>query len=218
MTDTSWEDRLWTDATRAEYLQAGETAIEALRAHLTLVAGTSSEADEPAIDESAETVRQAFIAVSDAQFEYSATVGPFSLLEDEDDDGEEDEDDELGVDVDVEHANISILLRRDFRLTSEAALIEAGTAAYREAFPDEPLDAAIDDVQELGRALYQIVHARGVDALADVEGLEPVVGIILAVGRDELLTEADLDELQDDPGELFSGEVDVIYSQAEVWS
>ncbi|MCW2839531.1 MAG: hypothetical protein JWR55_1014 [Aeromicrobium sp.] len=215
MTDT-WEDNLWTDTTRSAYLTAGEAAIETLRSHLAVVASASSDADEPAIDESAESVRQAFIAVSDAQFEYSATVAPFSLLDDEDADAPD--EDEEPLDTDAEHNQISIMLRRDFRLTSGAALIEAGRVAATTISPEDALDATTEDVDDLGRALYQIVHAGGIDALNDVAGLDPVVGVILAVGRDDLLTEEDLDELMDDPGELFAGEGEIIYSQADVWS
>ncbi|MET1039257.1 MAG: hypothetical protein ABW075_13365 [Aeromicrobium sp.] len=220
MTDT-WEDHLWTDATRTAYLQAGEAAIEALRSHLSVVAASSSDADEPTIDDSAEAVRLAFLAVSDAEFNYSSTLAPFSLLEDDDEDDEGDGADgaeEEPLDPDAEHTKISIMLRRDFRLTSQVALVEAGRTAYSAAFPNDALDAATDDVHDVGRAIYQVVHAGGIDALNDVAGLDPVVGVVLAVGREDLLTEADLDALTDDPGELFAGEGEVIYSQADVWS
>jgi hypothetical protein len=223
MTDT-WEDNLFTDSTRATYLEAGEAAIDAFRAHLALVAASTSDADEPAIDDSAEAVRMAFLAVSDAEFNYSSTLAPFSLLEDEDEDDDDDEDEdkhdgeEAPLDDEADHNKISIMLRRDFRLTSEKALIEAGRAAFSMAFPDDASAAATDDVQDLGRAIYQVVHAGGIDALNDVAGLDPVVGVVLAVGRDDLLTEEDVDALMDDPGELFAGEGEIIYSQADVWA
>jgi hypothetical protein len=214
MTD-SWEDNLWTDATRASYLEAGEAAIDALRSHLAVVAAASSDADEQRIDDSAETTRLAFVALSDAQFGYSSTVAPFSLLEDED---EDDTDEAEHTSVDSAHDKISLLVRRDFQLTSEPELIAAGRAAYSQVSAEDAVDLDIDDVDDLGRALFQIVQAGGIDALSDVEGLEPVSGIVLAVSRDELMTEEDLDELIDDPTELFAGEGEVLYSQAEVWS
>jgi hypothetical protein len=217
MSDISWEDNLWTDATRAAYLEAGEAAIEAFRAHQALVAGASSDADEDAIDESAETVRLAFVAVSDAEFAYSSTVAPFSLLEDEDDEDEDEDDD--SVDSGADHTKISIMLRRDFDLTSEAALILAGRKAAAAAPSDRPVDIPDQDVAPLARAIFQIVQSGGVDALNDVDGIQPVVGVVLAVGREELLTEDDVDALlEEDPGELFAGEGEVIYSQSEVWS
>jgi hypothetical protein len=212
MTD-SWEDNLWTDATRASYLEAGEAAIDALRSHLAVVAAASSDADEQRIDDSAETTRLAFVALSDAQFGYSSTVAPFSLLEDEDD-----ADEAEHTSADSAHDKISLLVRRDFQLTSEPELIAAGRAAYSQVSAEDAVDLDIDDVDDLGRALFQIVQAGGIDALSDVEGLEPVSGIVLAVSRDELMTEEDLDELIDDPTELFAGEGEVLYSQAEVWS
>jgi hypothetical protein len=216
MTD-SWEDNLWTDATRASYLEAGEAAIDALRSHLAVVAAASSDADEKQIDDSAETTRLAFVALSDAQFGYSSTVAPFSLLEDEDED-EDDTDEAEHTSEDSAHDKISLLVRRDFQLTSEAELIAAGRAAYSQVSDEDAVALDVEDVDDLGRALFQIVQAGGIDALSDVAGLEPVSGIVLAVGRDELMTEEDLDELIDDPTELFAGEGEVLYSQAEVWS
>lgn len=212
MTD-SWEDNLWTDATRTAYLDAGEVAIATLRSHLSVVAATTSSSEEPAIDASAESVRLAFLAMSEAEFNYSSTLAPFSLLELDDEDEDEDE-----LDVETEHDKVSIMLRRDFRLTSESALIEAGKKAFAKVSPNEAPEAADEDVDDLGRAIYQIVHAGGIDALSDVPGIEPVVGVMLALGRDELLTEEDVDELLDDPAELFAGEGEIIYSQSEVWS
>lgn len=209
MTD-SWEDNLWTDATRTAYLDAGELAIAALRSHLAVVAATTSSSEEPAIDASAESVRLAFLAMSDAEFNYSSTLAPFSLLEVDDEDEDE-------PDAETEYDKVSIMLRRDFRLTSESALIDAGKKALAKVSPDEAL-AADEDVDDLGRAIYHIVHAGGIDALSDVPGIEPVVGVMLALGRDELLSEEDVDELLDDPAELFAGEGEIIYSQSEVWS
>ncbi len=208
MTD-SWEDDLWTDATRTAFLEAGEAAIAALRSHLAVVAATASSSEEPAIDASAEDVRLAFLAMSDAEFNYSSTLAPFSLLELDDDDAQ---------DIETDHDKVSIMFRRDFRLTSESALIEAGKEAFAKVSPDEAPDAADEDISDLGRAIYQIVHVGGVDALSDVAGIEPVVGIMLALGRNELLTEEDVDELLDDPAELFAGEGEIIYSQSEVWA
>lgn len=217
MSDISWEDNLWTDATRAAYLEAGESAIEAFRAHLALVAGASSDVAEDAIDDSAETVREAFLAVSDAEFNYSGTLAPFSLLGEDEEHEHADHDHEHGDEGG--HDKFSILLRRDFDLTSEAALVLAGRKAAAAAEPNGAADVAAEDVAPLARAIFQIVQAGGIDALNDVDGIQPVVGVMLAVGRDELLTEDDVDELlEEDPGELFAGEGEVIYSQSEVWS
>lgn len=216
MTD-SWEDNLWTDATRASYLEAGEAAIVALRSHLSVVAATSSDADETLIDDSAETTRLAFVALSDAQFNFSSTVAPFSLLEEEDDDEGSATEDHAHHTHD-RHDKISILVRRDFELTSEIELIAAGQTALSQVASDEATDIDTEDVDDVGRALFQIVQAGGIDALSDVAGLEPVAGIVLALGRDELMSEEDLDDLMEDPAELFAGEGEILYSQAEVWS
>ena len=81
MDDAGWEEALWTDATRDAYLAQAEQAIAELRRHVALVAAATSENDEPRIDQSAESVRLAFIALSDAEFEYSSTLAPFSALE-----------------------------------------------------------------------------------------------------------------------------------------
>jgi len=215
MTD-SWEDHLWTDATRTTYLEAGEAAIEALRSHLSTVAATSSDADEPRIDDSAETVRLAFLALSDAEFNFSSTLAPFSLLELDEDDADDDHEHADGEDV--SHDKISIMVRRDFRLTSESDVIAAGRTAYGKISPDEAPELPDEDVDGLGRALYQIVHAGGIDALSATAGIEPVTGVILALGREELMEADDLDDLLEDPAEIFAGEGEILYSLAEVWS
>ena len=58
-------------------------------------------------------------------------------------------------------------------MTDPDAVLAAGRAAYLRVWPDDDEAAASADVGGLGRALYQLVHAGGLDALS-----EPVPGLL----------------------------------------
>lgn len=120
--DDDWEAGLWTDAKRDAYLASGERAIAALQEHLALVAACSSEADGPRIDDSADRVREAYIALSQAEFDYSSTLAPFSTLETE---ADEEDLEEVPLDPEAEHNQISIFVRRDYAVSSQADVLRA---------------------------------------------------------------------------------------------
>lgn len=212
--DDDWESGLWTDAKRDAYLASGERAIAALRDHLALVAASASEDDEPRIDESAERVREAYIALSQAEFDYSSTLAPFALLESEDD---EDDFEDVPLDPEAEHNQISVMIRRDYAVTSEAEIVKAGREAYLKVWPDDTPDQADEDVQDLGRALYQVMHAGGVDALDETPGLQPTAGVLLTVAREQLMSGADFESIVEQPEALFAVDGEILYSQSDVW-
>lgn len=201
----------FTPETAAQVRRAGEALAVAVGHHAELVASASQDSDAPAIFRAGDELLTAVMAYVDAQFEHTGTAYPLGALHDlvGDDDDEDDEDD----DVEVPTSGITVLRRADFAVEDEAAVVRAGRAAYLEVWPDGDEEAAAAEVTHLGRALYQIAHARGWDALDEVDGLVPT-GALTVVHRQEDLLAGDSDEWPDD---LFEQAGEVIYSQSDVW-
>ncbi|GAA2018348.1 hypothetical protein JL107_14735 [Nakamurella flavida] len=218
MDDEEWEAGLWTDGTRADFVRTAESAIAALQAYVAMVAAASSAADEPMIDRAERAVRSRLVAMSDAELSFSSTSGPCGslMLDDEDDgvDGDDDvQEDGDAVDLDAEDGRVSVLVRHDFRVTSEAAVLAAGRAASWDIWPE-----AADDVGHLGRAVHRLMRRTGLESLAHVPGLQPTAGIALVVGHDQPLTQADLTDGMDDPAALFDLDGVLLHAEADVRS
>ncbi|MFC0627095.1 hypothetical protein [Kribbella deserti] len=88
-------------------------------------------------------------------------------FDDEDNDDEDDEDEEAAGPV------LSGLLRSDFTVTDQAALVSAGRDAYRSLWPSDTDEDAALAVPDIIRAAAEIVHASGWSGLANAPGLEP---------------------------------------------
>ena len=74
----------------------------------------------------------------------------------------------------------------------------AAREAHAALYPDVPAEAAVADVSHPGRALYQLLHAYGVDGLdtrAESAGLAPRGGTVWVQG----LSRGDAETLVDDP-------------------
>ena len=215
-----WEAGLWTDQRRAAFAQAAEEAIETLRLHVATVTAATGEGDQLRILGSGETVEEAFVALGRAESDLTAASSPFSALvqnEDWDDDDEEDEEPDP-LDESAQFNQLSVLIRRDYRLTSESAVLDAGRAAYAQVWPDDSAEAAAEDVSHLGRAIYQITHAGGFEALDDVQGLDPTAGIALILGREQTMSGADLEDALEDPAPLFVVDGEILHSEGDVWT
>jgi len=215
MNEDDWEGNLWSDATRAAFVNQAEEAIAVLGDHVALLAGASGTSDGGRIAVSAEAVRQAFIALSNAQFDYSALGSPFGPLES--DDEFMDDLEEVQLDESAEHNQVSILLRRDFAVVSESSVLAAGRAAYLQAWPEDTPEQAAIDVAHLGRALYQVMHAGGLEALNQTDGLQPTAGVALTLGHERVLSGADFEALFEHPEDLFVVDGEVLHSQTDVW-
>lgn len=151
------------------------------------------------------------VALSDAHFDYTGNGGPLGPLHAWDEDDDEDD----GGAEQPRGSGLSVLQRTDYRVVDEGALIEAGRAAYRDAWPDDTAEDAAADVTDVGRALYQIAHASGSwSSIEDVDGVNVSGRVIVAVSTDETLgSEAD-----DWPDDLFAHDIDrVIYRQDDVY-
>lgn len=97
---------------------------------------------------------------------------------------------------------IAVLMRHDFLITDREALIAAGRAAYLEVWPGDIADDAEFDVQTVGQAVYQLMHASGEDTiLGNVQGLRSDRGVQLTLDVTEPLD-------VDDPFAIYYGEDD----------
>jgi hypothetical protein len=179
-------------------------AAEALKAaidrHLAAVVARRGE-DDPDVQDAYEALRAAAEAYDDVLFDVHDEVTPFEFAEPEADlpGGPDDDLDDLPVVPE----SFSVLLRRDYDLVDAEALVGAGRAARAEVDGAARLGGvdgvdgvdglpAIDDLEDedgedgedglddnVGAAIYHLVHAYGVDGLhvrAEEIGLEPTGG------------------------------------------
>lgn len=198
---------LWTPDGATRLREAADALAEAIRAHASTVTAVSGEEGTPEVMAAGSRLLPALLAYADAEFDYTGTSFPLgSLYEfDDDDDDEADETPARGV---------SVLRRSDYAVADEEAVMEAGRQAYLRVWPEDGAEAAAADVTHLGRALYQIAHADGWDALDEVEGLRPTGGVVLVQPSDELLG-ADPDQWPEDA--LFDYDDDLlIYRQDDI--
>lgn len=147
--------------------------VAALHAHLDACERSRGEGD-PQVQAAYTALREAADRYDDALFETHDEVTPWEFPT-------------TGL-VDVEYeaevpdtGRLTVLVRRDYELADQTQLIEAGRAAYAQAYPDDPREAAEADVTHPGRALFQMLHAYGVDGFdeaAEAAGLTTVGGTV----------------------------------------
>lgn len=203
----------FTPETAAQVRSAGEALAAAIRQHAEHVASAAKHSDVGGIFKAGDDLLTAVMGYADAQFEHTGTAYPLGALHDlvgDEEDEDEDEEDQAFV---APASDVTVLRRADFGVEDEDAVMRAGRAAYREVWPDDDEEDAAADVTHLGSALYQIAHARGRDALNDVEGLVPT-GAATAVLRQDSLLAGDSDDW---PDNLFDQDGDVIYRQDDIY-
>ncbi|HSK27602.1 MAG TPA: hypothetical protein VK894_11900 [Jiangellales bacterium] len=150
-----------------------DVLVAALRTHLEACESSAGEGD-PRVQAAYTALRSAADRYDDVLFETYEEVTPWEFAGD-------------GL-VDVEYegeavdsGRLTVLVRRDYELGDPERLLEAGRAAYAEAYPADPPEAARADVTHPGRALYQMLHAYGVDGFdeaAEEAGLTTVGGTV----------------------------------------
>lgn len=216
----------WTDEARESFRTAAADLVEAIQRHsAALLDLTGTDADAEAIAEAGEHLEAAATAYADQQYEFTGTVPPLGLDEEDDysyeDHYDEDLDDadpydedadateELGADQSefVEAgepaAKLTVLHRIDFVVTDEPAVILAGKEAYQESYDGDDADGHEDgepvDVADLSSALQQIQQAGGIEALADTPGLASAGATTWVLEATDLLDEREPDEWPDSP-------------------
>ncbi|MCD5350286.1 hypothetical protein [Kineosporia mesophila] len=144
----------WTPAARDRYAAATAALLETLNAHTALVAArVGRQVEIPDYIDSAQRLQQALDALTEAEFDVCGSF-PFSLREDDEDDFEPEDDVAAGAILTVEH-------RADFEILDEAALVEAGRAAYLTSWPDDVEEDARLTVSSPAQAVGQLIHTHG---------------------------------------------------------
>jgi len=211
--DDETDFELWTPPGAARLRAAGEALAAALREHAESLIAAAGEQDVVEVFGANDVLAPLVLEYADAQFEYTGTGSPFGELEFDDldeteSDPEDDPEDEPAI------PGITVLQRRDYVVTDEAAVLAAGRAAYRSLWPDDDEAAAARDVTHLGRALYQAAHAGdGFDDLNDMPGLAPTGGAVMVIRQDELLS----GDPEDWPQNLFEADGEHLYEMQDVY-
>jgi hypothetical protein len=223
------DDTQWTDEARESFRMAASELVAVINRHsAALLEMTGTDADAETIAEAGEALEAAATAYADKQYEFTGTVPPLGLDEeddysyddglyeddvelddsdeyDEDDLAEADDADEYDDDVDLEEsgepaAKLTVLHRVDFVVTDEPAVIQAGKEAYVESYDDEADDSEEPgDVADLSAALQQIQQAGGIEALADTPGLASAGATTWVLEATDLLDEQEPVEWPDSP-------------------
>jgi hypothetical protein len=205
-----WDFTPWTPEGAARLRAAAEALATAVRAHAESVIAAADQRDAPQVFAANDVVEPAVLEYAEAQFDFTGIGSPVGYLDDSEEDHDGDDD---AVRAEPK-AGITVLQRRDYAVTDEAAVLAAGRAAYLKVWPDDDEAAAAADVTHLGRALYQAAHAgEGFADLDEMPGLVPTGGAVVVVRQDELLT-----GLPDDwPHDLFGVDGEQLYEMQDVY-
>lgn len=185
------------------------TAAEALKAaidaHLEACARSGGEGD-PGVQAAYDALHRASAAYDDALYDAYDEVTPWQYAEAPTVEVDADDDD---------LSRFSLLVRRDYAVEDLEGLIAAGRTAYTEVWPEDPTEAADADVSTPGRAVYQLIHAYGLDGLAEraeASGLSPYGGTVWV----QVTAEADDTLEADDPFEVVDPDA-LVYRLDEVY-
>jgi hypothetical protein len=179
---------------RARLNDALDELTDALEAHLAACIESTGEADA-AVQEAYTALRDAASRYDDLLFTVLDEVTPWEFAEGPHAEAEvraevEEREDRLTA--------IALLLRRDYSVADDDAMLAAARQAYAELNPDDTDEMADADVDRAGRALYQLLLAYGVDGLdqrAELAGLVRHGGTLWMQEIDE----ADVSTLAEDP-------------------
>jgi hypothetical protein len=214
--DADVEPDQFSDKTRERLEATARELADAILAQAAVAASATGHADVRAIFVSIDELDRAARAYDDAHFEHTG-IFPLGLPDVDDEDEEDEDEDEL-----LTGEGLTVIRRTDFILHDPDALIEAGRAAYLEVWPDDARRDAEADVEDVGRAIYQISHAHGLDALLEAEGLAPTAGITVIHTQEHPLEAEGLDEAIDSldtngPWTIYATEGTVLTSSSDLW-
>jgi hypothetical protein len=174
---------------------AAERLKSAIDRHLEACVGKGGEED-PTVQAAYDALREAAKSYDDVLYDAYDEVTPFEFSDFSAEDDDEAEPDGVSM------PGITVLLRRDYLVADEAAVLAEGRAAYLRVWPDDDEAAAAADVRSLGRALYQVAHADGWDKLEETPGLEPMGGSAQVFPQLDMLPQ----DPEEWPGDLFAME------------
>lgn len=137
--------------------EALDRLTDALEAHLETALRRTGDTD-PAVQNAYTVLRNASADYDELLFELTGEVTPWEYP--------------TGGELEVEYEDtdtlpsvVGVMVRRDYELADVDVLLAAGREAYAELYPEDPPQTAVSDVTHPGRALYQLLHAYGVDGL-----------------------------------------------------
>jgi hypothetical protein len=187
--DDEYVETQYTDAARDAYLRRADELVAALRAHVDVTLSRRGiEREMPRYFESVAALESAATAFNDAEFNWGGTT-PLPLLTPDYEEDEEDEQEPASGGI------VSLLGRWDFRVTDEAALIQAGRSAHLHSWADRDREDAEFVVNSITRAASEVFDTGGPEALENTDGMEPVraaFNFILHDGGDD-------EEFDEDP-------------------
>jgi hypothetical protein len=193
---------------QAQLTAALDDLTDALEAHLVACTRSTGEVD-PAVQAAYTALRTAASRYDDLLFTLLDEVTPWEFAEGPRQDiGDEDAEPTPGI--------VTVLVRRDYAMDDDNALLAAGRGAFAEQYPDEPEEAASAVVNHPGNALSELLHAYGVDGLderAELAGLRPRGGTTWV----QVLDDEDAATLVDDPFAVADEEM-LIYRLDEVFT
>jgi hypothetical protein len=193
---------------QAQLTAALDDLTDALEAHLVACTRSTGEAD-PAVQAAYTALRTAASHYDDLLFTLLDEVTPWEFAEGPRQDiGDEDAEPTPGI--------VTVLVRRDYAMDDDNALLAAGRGAFAEQYPDEPEEAASAVVNHPGNALSELLHAYGVDGLderAELAGLRPRGGTTWV----QVLRDEDAANLVEDPFAVADEEM-LIYRLDEVFT
>jgi hypothetical protein len=194
---------------QAQLTAALDDLTDALEAHLAACLRSAGEAD-PAVQAAYIALRTAASRYDDLLFTLLDEVTPWEFAEGPHVEVERDE-----AEHEAALETLGVLVRRDYAMEDDDALLAAGREAFAELHPDDS-EAASADVSNAGRALYQLLHAYGVDGLderAELAGLRARGGTIWV----QVLDDEDAATLVEDPFAVADEEM-LIYRLDEVFT
>lgn len=165
---------------------AAEALKSAVDQHLAACAARSGESD-PRVQSAYDAVRAAAEAYDDALYEAYGEVTPFEFSSGP----------AVALAEGEAPARFGLLLRRDYVVADVEELTEAAQRAAADDWPEAAGPAPTDEVDSVGRAVYQLLNAYGIDGFDEVaedSGLEPAGGTVWIVAEAE-----DDESLYDEP-------------------
>ena len=178
---------------------------DALEAHLEASLHRVDEAD-PAVQRAYTALREASAAYDELLFDLTGEVTPWEYPA-----GSAEVEFE---DTESQPSIVGVMVRRDYELADVDELLGAGRAAYSELYPEDPPQTAESDVAHPGRALFQLLHAYGVDGLdqrAEDSGLLARGGTVWV----QALADSDAATLVEDPFSVANQDM-LVYRLDEV--
>ena len=175
---------------QARLTAALDDLTDALEAHLVACTRSSGEAD-PAVQAAYTALRTAASRYDDLLFTLLDEVTPWEFAE-----GPRQDIRNEGAEATPEI--VTVMVRRDYAMNDDDALLAAGRGAFAEQNPEEPEETANAEVHQPGSALSELLHAYGVDGFeerAEFAGLQARGGTIWL----QALHEEDAATLADDP-------------------